>query len=147
MGKGYEFSVKNLTTRSSLLKAHTLGMADAKEILAAAKEAAQAVAAWGEATAAVVAATEVHIHALAEAAAQEDTRSFYMAARNMEDDDEGRGLGRSSINVGWSSMLAARREAATALQAKRVAEAVATQAKATAEAAIQNAKALAAETP
>ena len=121
-------------------------MADAKEILAAAKEAAQAVAAWGEATAAVVAATEAHIHALAEAAAQEDTRSFYMAARNMEDDGE-RGLGDSSISVGWSSMLAARREAATALQAKRVAEAVATQAKATADAAIQKAKALAAETP
>ena len=121
-------------------------MPDAKEILAAAKEAARAVAAWGDATAAVVAATEAHIHALAEAAAQEDTRSFYMAARNMEDDDEGRGLGRSSTSVGWSSMLAARREAATALQAKRVAETVAAQTKATAEAALKKATALAAET-
>jgi hypothetical protein len=119
-------------------------MPDAKEILAAAKEAARAVTAWGDATAAVVAATEAHINALAEAAAQEDTRSFYMAARNMEDHDE-RGMGGSSITGGWSSMIAARREAATALQAKRVAEAVAAQTKATAEAALKKATALAAE--
>ena len=122
-------------------------MPGAKDILDSAKEAARAVVKWGDATAAVVAATEAHINALAEASAQEDTRSFYMAARNMEEDDEGRGLGRSSITGGWPSMIAARREAAAALQAKRVAEAVAAEAKLAAEAALQKATALMEQIP
>ena len=116
-------------------------MSEANAILAAAKEAAAAVVKWGEATAAVVAATEAHIHALAEAAEQEDTRTFYMAARNMEDEGAS-GLGDSFMSRGWSSMLVARREAATALQAKGVAEAVAAEAKAVAEAALQKAATL-----
>ena len=121
-------------------------MPDAKEILAAAKGAAQAVVAWGEATAAVVAATEAHIHALAEAAAQEDAQASYNAARNI-DDDEGRGLGGTSNRGGWSSTFAVRREAATALQAKRIAEAAAAEAKLAAEAALQKATTLATQSP
>jgi hypothetical protein len=116
-------------------------MSEANTILAAAKEAAAAVVKWGEATAAVMTATEAHIRALAEAAEQEDTRSFYMAARNMEDEGVG-GLGDSFMSRGWSSMVAARREAASALQCKRVAEAVAAEAKAIAEAALQKATTL-----
>ena len=121
-------------------------MPDAKEIMAAAKAAAQAVAAWGEAMAAVVATTEAHIHALEEAVAQEDAQASYNAARNI-DDDEGHGLGGTSNRGGWSSTFAVRREAATALQAKRIAEAAAAESRAAAEAALKKAAALVAQSP
>ena len=128
-----------------ILKTAPLEMPEAKEILAAAKTAAEAVVAWGEAMAAVVAATEAHIHALAEAAAQEDAQASYNAARNI--DDEGHGLGGTSNNGCWSSSFAVRREAATALQAKRIAEAAAEESRAAAEAALQKAAALVAQSP
>ena len=129
-----------------ILKAAPLEMPEAKEILAAAKTAAEAVVAWGEAMAAVVAATEAHIHALAEAAAQEDAQASYNAARNIED-HHGSGLGGSFNSGAWSSSFAMRREAATALQAKRIAEAAAEESRAAAEAALQKAAALVAQTP
>ena len=118
-------------------------MAEAKEILAAVKEAAQAVAAWGEATAIMVIATEAHINALEEVEVQEDARASYNTARNIEDDEMGCRLGISSVPGCWPSMFASRREAATALQAKRVAEAFAAKAKIAAEAALKKAEALA----
>jgi hypothetical protein len=117
-------------------------MPDANDILAAAKAAAEAVIKWGESTAAVAAATEAHFQALAAASEQEDARASYMASRNIEEDEE-HVRHSTGINQSWSSAFAARREAATALQAKRVAEAVAKEAKAVAEAALDKATALA----
>jgi hypothetical protein len=119
-------------------------MPDAKEILAAAKEAAQAVAAWGEAVTVMVSTTEALANALAEVAANEDAQASYNAARNIEDED-GRGLSGSSMGGGWSSSFAARREAATALQVKRIAEAAAAEAKLVAEAALKKASTLASQ--
>ena len=145
MAEGCELGVKIEPPARLFLRHSPLEMPDATEILAAAKEAAQAVAAWGEATSAVVAATEAHIHALAEAAAQEDAQASYNAARNIED-EEGGGLGGTFIRGGWSSSFAVRREAATALQAKRIAEAAAAEAKLAAEAALQKAATLAGQT-
>ena len=118
-------------------------MSEAKEILNAVKEAAKAVATWAHATEDMVRAKEAHINALEEAAAQEEARVNYNAARNIDDDEEGCGLGSCSVPRDQSSIFAVRREAATALQAKRVAEALAAEAKIAAEAALKKAEALA----
>ena len=118
-------------------------MSDAKEILVVAKEAARGVVAWGEATAAMVAATEAYINALAEVAAQEDAQAFYNESRNIDNYEDRCGLGSSSISGAQSSVFLARREAAAALQVKRVAESFAAEAKGVAEVALKKASMIA----
>lgn len=97
-------------------------------IVAAVKEAAAAMAAWGKAMAAVAHTEEAHKQALSELAAWEEAKENYMAARNMEGDAPShRGLSPFTLH----------RELTTALQFKREAEQAAVAAQAKAEAALK----------
>lgn len=93
---------------------------DAMELLAAAKEAAKAVAEWGDALAEFMVAEEKHKDAFEEARMLEDARDSYASSRNI-DEDEG-GFGRpSGFRVNFSSSMAVMRASATTLQDKKCA--------------------------
>lgn len=104
-------------------------MSSIEESIHIIKEAAQAVAQWEEASAKVIIATERHVKALEEAVAQEEAKSLYMEARNIDYGE------RKHVN--WSSTLTVGREVIVALQAKREAEYIASKAKSLAEVAVQ----------
>lgn len=95
-------------------------------MVAAVKDAAAAVAQWGEAMAAVTRAEQMHKQALAEATSWEDAQETYMASRNIE--------GSATLGRGptiWH------REVAFALQQKRYTEEAATVARDKAEKAMK----------
>ena len=108
------------------------------ELLDATKKAAEAVLAWGDAMAANAVATEAYRQAQAEAIAEDEVRASYMAARNLDHDEE-----RGNHTVRWVSASEVRRAMATALQAKNTTEASLAQAKAVAERALEKVKELA----
>ena len=93
---------------------------DAMELLAAAKDAAKAVASWGDALAEFMIADEKHKDALEEARMLEDARDSYASARNI-DDDEGGFSRRSNFGGNFTSGMAIMRASATTLQDQRVA--------------------------
>lgn len=100
-----------------------------ENLAAAVKEAARAVAAWGEAMAAMARTEETHKQALSEVAAWEEAKENYMAARNMEGD---------APSHRGSSPFTLHRELTTALHLKREAEQAAIVAQAKAEAALKH---------
>ena len=93
---------------------------EAMEVLAAAKEAANAVAAWGNAMAEFMLAEEKHKEAFEEARTLEDARVSYASARNI-DEDEGGFSRQSGFRANFSSSMAIMRASATTLQDKRAA--------------------------
>jgi len=103
-------------------------MSTPENLAAAVKEAARAVAAWGEAMAAVARTEEAHKQALSELAAWEEAKENYMAARNIEAD--------APSHHGLSP-FALHHELTTALYLKREAEKAAGMAKVTAESALK----------
>jgi hypothetical protein len=108
------------------------------DLLDATKKAAQAVLAWGEAMAASVAATEAYRQAQAEAMAEDEALTSYMAARNLDHDEE-----RGNHTARWVSPTEVRRAVASALQAKNTSEISLAEAKAVAERALEKVKELA----
>jgi len=92
---------------------------DPMELLAAAKDAAKAVAAWGDALAEFMIADEKHKDALEEARMLEDARDSYASSRNI--DDEGGFSCRTNFGGNFTSGMAIMRASATTLQDKRVA--------------------------
>ena len=111
----------------------------AKAILSASEEAAHAVATWGDYTAALMAATEAHMNALAEATVLEEQELSYRSARCCDDDEgEGRGLQPSFLKPS-SAKMAARHTVAEAFRRKTAAESALTQAKSKAHAALDKA--------
>ena len=108
------------------------------ELLDATKKAAQAVLAWGEAMRVNSLATEAYKEAQAEAMAEDEARASYMAARNLDHDEE-----RGNHTVRWVSATEVRRAVATALQAKNATETSLAQAKAVADKALEKLKELA----
>jgi hypothetical protein len=114
----------------------------AKAVLSASQEAANAVAAWGDYTAALMTATEAHMNALTEATALEEQELSYRTARCCDDDEgEGRGL-QSSFLKASSANMAARHIVAEAFRRKTAAESALTQAKFKAHAALDKATGL-----
>ena len=93
---------------------------DAMELLEAARGAANAVAAWGDAMAEFTLADERHKEALEEARMLEDARDSYASSRNI-DEDEGGFSRPSGFRVNFSSGMAIMRASATTLQDKRAA--------------------------
>ena len=93
---------------------------EAMEVLAAAKEAANAVAAWGDAMAEFMLAEEKHKEALEEARMLEDALDSYASSRNI-DEDEGGFSRRSNFGGTFSSGMAIMRASVTTLQDKRAA--------------------------
>ena len=93
---------------------------DAMELLAAAKNAAKAVAAWGDAVAAFMVAEEKHKEAFEEARMLEDAITSYESARNI-DEDEGGFSRRSNFGGNFSSRMGIMRASVTTLQDKRIA--------------------------
>jgi len=114
----------------------------AKAVLSASQEAAHAVAAWGDYTAALMTATEAHMNALTEATALEEQEHSYRSARCCDDDEsEPRGSQPSFLKAS-SANIAARHIVAEAFRRKTVAEAALTQAKFKAHAALDKATGL-----
>jgi hypothetical protein len=114
----------------------------AKAVLSASQEAAHAVAAWGDYTAALMAATEAHMNALTEATALEEQELSYRSARCCDDDEsEGRGLQPSFLSTS-SAKMATRHRVAEAFRHKMSAETALTQAKFKAHAALDKAAGL-----
>jgi biopolymer transport protein ExbB/TolQ len=111
---------------------------DAMELLAAAKGAAKAVAAWSDAVAEFMLAEERHKEALEEARTLEDARDSYASSRNI-DDDEGGFSRPSSFRANFSSSMAIMRASATTLQEKRSAGEKVNATKAAAEEALKRA--------
>ena len=93
---------------------------DAMELLAAAKDAAKAVAAWGDAVAEFMVAEEKHKEAFEEARMLEDAITSYESARNI-DEDEGGFSRRSNFGGNFSSRMGIMRASVTTLQDKRIA--------------------------
>ena len=93
---------------------------DAMELLAAAKEAAKAVAEWGDALAEFMVAEEKHKDAFEEARMLEDAITSYESARNI-DEDEGGFSRRSNFGGNFSSRMGIMRASVTTLQDKRIA--------------------------
>ena len=92
----------------------------AMELLAAAKDAAKAVAAWGDAVAEFMVAEEKHKEAFEEARMLEDAITSYESARNI-DEDEGGFSRRSNFGGNFSSRMGIMRASVTTLQDKRIA--------------------------
>jgi hypothetical protein len=114
----------------------------AKVVLSASQEAAHAVAAWGDYTAALMAATEAHMNALTEATALEEQELSYRSARCCDDDEgDSRGLQLSFLRAS-SSKMALRHTVAEAFRRKMAAESALTQAKSKAHAALDKAAGL-----
>jgi len=90
------------------------------ELLAAAKDAAKAVAAWGDAVAEFMVAEEKHKEAFEEARMLEDAITSYESARNI-DEDEGGFSRRSNFGGNFSSRMGIMRASVTTLQDKRIA--------------------------
>ena len=114
---------------------------EAMEVLAAAKEAANAVSAWGDAMAEFMLAEEKYKEALEEARMLEDARDSYASSRNI-DEDEGGFSRPSGFRANFSSGMAIMRASATTLQDKRVAGEKVKAAKAVAEGALKKADGL-----
>ena len=115
----------------------------AKAVLSAANEAAHAVAAWGDYTAALMTATKAHMDALTEAAILEEQEVSYRAARGYEENDEAeaRGTAVSFLKVS-SANMAARHAIAEAFRRKSAAETAVTDARSKAYHALDNAATL-----
>lgn len=97
-------------------------------MVAAVKDAAAAVAQWGEAMAALTRAEDVYKHALADACSWEDAQETYMSSRNIESYS---GMERRL------PVSLAHREVAIALQQKRNIEEATTAARLKAEKAMK----------
>jgi hypothetical protein len=114
----------------------------AKAVLSAAIDAATAVAAWGDYTAALMQATKAHVDALSEATILEEQEVSYRSARGYDEDEgESRRVPSAFLKASPAKVIA-RHEIAEAFRRKTAAETALVEAKSKALGALDHASRL-----